>query len=369
MKFKLFLVSCCLISSVVTLADNLQRNTIYVNSDVTTHIMMPENLKMVDISTQNIMGNQCADNMIRIKPVMIDSVGETKNYRKGEFMGTVTMIGERHVVQYDLRYEPNPMAANAMFRVTYDDSYNYSNPDIAMPETEMARLAWTAYGSKRKFHNIRSRQYGVKAEVYNIYTVGNYFFIDFVLKNTTKIPYDIEEMRVSLTDKKETKSTNFQTVELTPLYVLNNAKQFKKGYRQVIVLDKLTFPNEKILNIEISENQISGRVVNLTIQYEDILNADCFDMDKISNELNELKYSKKAQKELEKKEAELQKKYNDLCKNNSSLREELEKTKNQLLQIKLKLKNFRNSVQSTLETLVIDSKEDSVNDVQLAMEN
>lgn len=34
-----------------------------------------------------------------------------------------------------------------------------------------------------------------------------------------------------------------------------------------------------MLRLEISENQISGRVITLTIEYEDILNADGFDSD------------------------------------------------------------------------------------------
>ena len=32
---------------------------IYVNRDVTTHIVMPEPIKLVDISTPKIAGNQC----------------------------------------------------------------------------------------------------------------------------------------------------------------------------------------------------------------------------------------------------------------------------------------------------------------------
>ena len=39
---------------------------IYVNLEVTTHILMPENIKMVDISTPKVIGNQCADNIVRI---------------------------------------------------------------------------------------------------------------------------------------------------------------------------------------------------------------------------------------------------------------------------------------------------------------
>jgi hypothetical protein len=43
-----------------------------------------------------------------------------------------------------------------------------------------------------------------------------------------------------------------------------------------MVIEKLTFPDEKVLKMEISENQISGRVVYLAIEYADILHADGF---------------------------------------------------------------------------------------------
>ena len=59
--------------------------------------------------------------------------------------------------------------------------------------------------------------------------------------------------------------------------MLHNNKHFKKRYRNVIVIKKLTFPDAKVLRIEVSENQISGRVITLDINYDDVLNADCFD--------------------------------------------------------------------------------------------
>lgn len=342
----LFLSAGILISANAYAADNT-RNIIYVNKSVTTHIIMPENLKMVDISTSDIIGNQCADNMVRLKPVSSDSTSEsdseTKNYSHGDFLGTITMVGERHVAQYDIIYESDPVKAMSMYRVDYEESMAYSNPEVSMPENEMARLAWAAYGSRRRFHNIRNSQYGILAEVYNIYSIGNYFFIDFCLKNETKVPYDISELRVKLSDKKETKSTNFQTVELTPSFVLNKSKSFKKGYRQVIVLEKLTFPNEKVLDIEIAENQISGRVITLSIRYEDILNADCFDMEKVTD------YKEESVKSDNDSERELEKNYDRLMKENESLKTELTKTKTELQRVKTKLENFTRSIKNAIE--------------------
>ena len=110
----------------------------------------------------------------------------------------------------------------------------------------------------------------------NIYSVGDYFFIDFSIENRTNIRFDIDELRIKLADKKQSKATNSQIIELTPTLVLDQSKTFKHGYRNVIVLKKMTFPNDKVLSIELSEKQISGRTITLNIDYEDVLYADSF---------------------------------------------------------------------------------------------
>ena len=247
----------------------VRKNVIYVNEEVTTHVIMPENIKLVDISTDKIVGNQCADNIVRIKPA--------GRMYENELAGTITVIGERHLAQFDVIYTSGPVKAYSVYSIQQDEMKRYSNPDVLMPESQMANYAWAIYGSGKKFNNIHCQRYGIKAVVNNIYTINDYFFIDFSLYNSTKIKYDIDEVRIKLTDKKEAKATNSQTIELTPAYSLNRAKSFKKGYRNVIVIDKLTFPDEKILRIEIAEDQISGRVIYIPIEYDDILHADGFD--------------------------------------------------------------------------------------------
>ena len=276
MKSKMLL---CFLSLFMAAAGASANERIYVNREVTTHIVMPENIKMVDISTTKIAGNQCTDNIVRIKPSCgSDSIPEA-GYRDNELLGTLTLIGERHIAQYDILYTQSPQMAASIFEVPYSHTQSYINPEVTMPMAEMARYAWAVYGSGRKYNQIVSRAHGMKAVVNNIYAVGDYFFIDYSLQNKTKIAYDIEELRVKLTDKKETKATNSQTIELSPVFSLNHVRKFKKSYRNVLVLPKLTFPDEKVLRLEISENQISGRVITLTIEYEDILHADGFDSD------------------------------------------------------------------------------------------
>ena len=142
---------------------------------------------------------------------------------------------------------------------------------------EMSRYAFRMFNAKRTVTNIHSKKDKMKAWVNHICSAGDYFFIDFSMENKTKIPYDISDIRIKLEDKKQKKATNYQSVELTPEYMLNWNKHFKKRYRNVLVVKKLTFPEAKVLKIEVSENQISGRTIELNINYDDVLEADCFD--------------------------------------------------------------------------------------------
>jgi len=247
---------------------NLQKTVIYVNDQVTTHLIMPENIKLVDISTDKLVGNQCADNIVRLKP--------KSTLMDNELAGTVTVIGERHIAQFTVYYTKAPKRAHSVYTVGQDDIRDYTNPEVSMTQGDMSRLCWSIFTSRRKCFRVHSKQYGIRAQVNNIYTVGDYFFIDFSLQNKSNIKYDIAEIRLKLMDKKELKATNSQTIELTPVYMVNHADHFTKAYRNVIVLKKLTFPEEKKLRLEITEDQISGRVSYLDINYRDILNADSF---------------------------------------------------------------------------------------------
>ena len=285
---KLFLVAVAFVALSTSSASAQDTNlrTIYVNKDVTTHLIMPETIKLVDISTDNVVGNQVNDNIVRIKPDTILADGETA--------AIATVIGERHIAQYKLVYCSQSCFVHTRFTIPYwycsqscfvhtrftipyCDAQDYINPDVQMSVAEMSRYAIRMYNAKRTVENIHSKKDKMKAWVNHICSAGDYFFIDFSMENKTKIPYDISEIRVKLEDKKQKKATNYQSVELTPEFMLNCNKHFKKRYRNVLVIKKLTFPEAKVLKIEVSENQISGRTIELNINYDDVLDADCFD--------------------------------------------------------------------------------------------
>jgi len=65
-------------------------------------------------------------------------------------------------------------------------------------------------------------------------------------------------------------------MDIQPELVLQDVSSFKKTYRNVFVLKKLTFPDEKVLTFTFSEDPISGRMITLSVDYSDVLAADSF---------------------------------------------------------------------------------------------
>ena len=94
--------------------------------------------------------------------------------------------------------------------------------------------------------------------------------------NSSNLGYDIDGLKFSVEDKKIYKATNNQSIALNPVYQLYNQKQFSKSYRNIYVFKKFTYPNSKVMKIRLLEEQLSGRTIEMTVKYSDILNADTF---------------------------------------------------------------------------------------------
>ena len=209
------------------------------------------------------------NNTIRLKPK--DNV-----YADGEVLAIVTIVTERYRTQYALLYTTRMQEAVTDKEIECSERNAYNNPAVSLSTADMTKYARQIWSSSAKYRNVATKMHRMVMRLNNIYSVGEYFFIDFSVENKTNIRFDIDEMRIKLSDKKQSKATNAQIVELTPSLVLDDAKTFKYGYRNVIVVKKMTFPNDKVLTIELSEKQISGRTISLSIDYEDVLSADSF---------------------------------------------------------------------------------------------
>lgn len=248
-----------------------------VNEQVTTVITASEPIRFVDISTEKVAGDQPIDNIIRLKP-------KEGGHEDGEVLAIVTIVTERYRTQYALLYTTRVREAVTDKEIELRERDAFNNPAVSMSTAEMIRFARRIWNSPAKIRNVATKAHRMTMRLNNIYAVGDYFFIDFSIDNRTNIRFDIDEIRIKLADKKLAKATNAQTIELAPALILESAKTFRHGYRNVVVVKKMTFPNDKILTVEMTEKQISGRNICLNIDYEDVLAADSFNVTLLEEE-------------------------------------------------------------------------------------
>lgn len=263
------IAALCTTSSMYAQQTYTELEQLTVNEKVTTVITASEPILFVDISTDKVVGDQPMENTVRLKP-------KEAGHEDGEVLCIVTIVTERYRTQYALLYTTRMKEAVTDKEIQLHERNAYNNPSVSMSTADMTVYARQIWNSPALFRNVATKQHRMVMRLNNIYSVGEYFFIDFSIDNKTNIRFDIDEIRIKLADKKLSKATNAQIIELTPALVLEQASSFKHGYRNVIVLKKLTFPNDKILSIEVTEKQISGRNISLDIEYEYVLSADSF---------------------------------------------------------------------------------------------
>ena len=241
-----------------------------VNENVTTVITASEPIRLVDISTDKVVGDKPIENVIRVKP-------KEGGHEDGAVLAIVTVVTERYRSQYALIYTTRLEEAVSDKEVQVDERNAFHNPAVSMSTGEMVRYARRIWNSPAKYHSTRTNRHHLTMRLNNVYSVGEYFFIDFSVENRTNLRFDIDELRFKLSDKKQQKATNVQDLMLEPVLLLEKSTSFQHGYRNVVVLKKMTVPTDNVLTLELSERQISGRTISMTVDYEDVLSADAFD--------------------------------------------------------------------------------------------
>lgn len=257
---------------------------IEITEGINLHIISPEPIQYVDLSTQQLTGDLPATNIARIKitdPADTDSKGKIKfptRYSVGANIGIITVVGQSFIAQYKAVYRDSDnlntvtnihIQPEAMQPIEFD-KMTFSN-------LELRKFAMDIIQKKSEKNPIQQKKnLKLTFQLNNVYVMSDYIFLDMTFKNNSNLGYDIEDLKFSIEDKKIYKATNNQSIELIPIFKLNGQKHFRKNFRNIYVFKKFTYPNSKVLMIRMIEEQLSGRTIEMKVNYSDILKADTF---------------------------------------------------------------------------------------------
>jgi conjugative transposon TraN protein len=243
--------------------------TVYLPEDLTVHFISPEPIQYVDISSKHITGDLPLKNILRIR---------CKDSLASDDDAVITITGEKYIAQYHIIVGGTNVPTEIEIKPA--DCKPLDIEGIGLSVNQLKAICLNIAAQKPGKRREKVKAFGITGIANHIYSFGDYLLLDISYENTSNLRYDIDALRFKIDDKKVTKASNVQSLELKPEYVLFNNTSFSRCYRNVFVFKKLTYPGNKVMHIELSEKQISGRIVTLEIAYKDLLNADLITLNK-----------------------------------------------------------------------------------------
>lgn len=202
------------------------------------------------------------------KAIGVENVLQLKAAQRGFAETNLTVItADGSLYPYVLNYTDASANLNLVF----------SNPQVnpqpiavfAKDATtdEVAKKAKEVSGRDRMIKGIRDNDYDVVMDLKGIYIHNDVLYFQLSLQNHSAINYDIQSLRFFIHDKKRSKRTASQEIEMQPTYILGNIGQILHASEQTVcvALPKFTIPDKKYLAIQLMEKN-GGRHLSLKIK-------------------------------------------------------------------------------------------------------
>ena len=249
-----------------------------VSFNKTTHLIFPAPVQYVDLGSTDIIAAKAtgAANVVRLKAAVRDFQAETN-------LTVITADGRFYA--FDVRYADDPgqlsirimndlqaqipegKAPTVPVRLDALDGDDAARIDSAMEQIYN--------NDKPQIKHIGYKRYGLQTLLTGIYIDSEgWLYFGIEMRNDSRIPFDIDHIRMYVRDKRLPRRTAVQDIEIVPVRRLHPLSEIDTGKtgRTVWAIPKMTIPDGKALHIDIYERG-GGRHQSLRVENRDILAA------------------------------------------------------------------------------------------------
>ncbi len=249
-----------------------------VSFNKTTHLIFPAPVQYVDLGSTDIIADKAtgAANVVRLKAAVRDFQAETN-------LTGITADGRFYA--FDVRYADDPgqlsirimndlqaqipegKAPTVPVRLDALDGDDAARIDSAMEQIYN--------NDKPQIKHIGYKRYGLQTLLTGIYIDSEgWLYFGIEMRNDSRIPFDIDHIRMYVRDKRLPRRTAVQDIEIVPVRRLHPLSEIDTGKtgRTVWAIPKMTIPDGKALHIDIYERG-GGRHQSLRVENRDILAA------------------------------------------------------------------------------------------------
>jgi conjugative transposon TraN protein len=255
-----------------------------VTFNKTVHVIFPSAIRYVDLGSADLLAAKAdgTENVLRVKAALRDFSRESN-------LAVITEDGNYYT--FNVKYADEPVKLSVEMVDFLHDGEAVNRPNNAMhiymqelgqESPLLVKLIMQSIykNDKREIKHLGSKRFGIQHTLKGIYTHNGLLYFHLQLKNLSHVPYNVDFITFKIVDKKVAKRTAIQEQVIWPLRAHNNMTVVsgKRSERVVFTLPKFTIPDDKMLVIELNE-QNGGRHQSFTIDNADLVRA------KVINEL------------------------------------------------------------------------------------
>lgn len=240
---------------------------LYVTYDKTTNLVFPYAIKSVDVGSKDVLVQLAKG---------VENILQVKAAKQGFSETNLTVVtADAKLYSYLLNYSAVPQVLN----IKVGSNMNYPKADALFSyksdnEAKVYDLNQQISSKKPILKNINDSRYDVAMSLLGTYIKDDKLYFQFALDNSSTVDYNIEALRFFIVDKKKSKRTALQEVELIPVERIGNSEIIRGNSKQniVVTLSKFTIPDKKVLSIRLMELS-GGRHLKLDIPNKVILHS------------------------------------------------------------------------------------------------
>lgn len=224
----------------------------------TTSIVFPYAIKSIDKGSADVLVQKAkgVENILLIKAA-----------KRQFFQTNLTVVtSDAKLYVFVLNYDEDCPDLN----VKADNAVAASREVLFSLENEnqkrIEQSASIVLSKMKKTSGLKKSKYQISLNVNGIFIQQDILYLRVVFENKSKINYEIDQFRFFIRDRKKSKRTASQEIELQPLYTTSSSSviPYQSAIMKVYALEKFTIPESKYLTIEMIEKN-GGRQLEVDV--------------------------------------------------------------------------------------------------------
>lgn len=262
----IFALLALAIASEVAAQQVIASNKVEVTTNKTSTIVFPYKIAEVDRGSRDILVQRPKGitNILKVKAAKL-------NFKETN-LTVITDDGTLYLFPMTYAEQPFQLTTQAI-----DFISSLTSPAFFKTETTTAQLediSLKIIGNPSRGFLLSKKHNDMKLSLKEIYIHENTLFYHVFISNQSNIPFHTDMIRFYVKDKKKPKRTASQETVQVPVFHYGDpfVIKGKESTELVYAIPKFTFPDAKLLNIELMEKG-GGRHLRLQVKNKSILKA------------------------------------------------------------------------------------------------